>query len=179
MKRFLLFIFILIVTAMPSFSQEEEPEKPVREAGLEPERKMISGDFWLGPSFDMAMYTSGGFNMGGGFSFGYGKGASIGLKVTYLFDNEYNYNVLELLFLFRIYFFGRDYCSGPFIQFAGGQSLFFRQDDVSLPANWGIFAGGINIGWRIHLGKIFYIEPAFNAGYPFFLSFAFSLGVHF
>jgi len=179
MKKILLLIFIMFIAALPSFSQEEEPVKIPRDENMEPDQKLIFGDFWIGPSIEAAMYNSGTFNIGGGISFGYGKGASIGLKTVYLFDNENNTNILELMFLLRFYFFGRDYCSGLFIQIMGGQSLFFRQDEMSIPTRWGIFNAGINLGWRFHIGKLFYIEPIIRAGYPYFLGFAVSCGVHF
>jgi len=184
MKKIFILFFVMCIAAVPSFSEEleqemETEEKPEYELTQELDRKIIHGEFWIGAAADMAMYTSGGANIGASISFGYGRGASIGVKATYLFDNEFNYDVFELMFLLRFYLFGRNYCSGLFIQFTGGQSLFFRHDDISLPSNWGVFNAGVNLGWRFHIGNVFFVEPIFRAGYPFFLGFSLSCGVRF
>jgi len=137
-----------------------------------------SGDFWISPLGETVMYSSSGNSFGGGLALGYGKGASIGLKTAYFVDTQEEIDVLEVGVLLRFYIRGSDFCSGPFVQFNGGQALFFRRENISIPAKWGIISAGVNLGWRFHLGKLFFVEPSIRAGYPYFAGAGLMAGVH-
>jgi len=134
---------------------------------------------WVSPVFETALYSSSGSSYGGGLALGYGSGACIGFKTIYFLDSEGEVDVLEIGFLLRYYLKGSGFNSGPFVQLTGGQALFFKNDDISLPTNWGILTVGVNLGWRINLGKLFFIEPALRAGYPYLIGGGLSAGIYF
>jgi hypothetical protein len=162
-RTYLLFLLLLLFCVSAGF------------AGTESEK----GDTWICPSGEAALYSLSGVTYGGGFAIGYGKGISIGMKVTW-FPSSYYISVLELNFLFRIYFSGEKAFSGSFIQLIGGPALFFGgDDDTSLPSKMGVFTVGLSYGRRFLIKEKLFIEPSIRAGYPYIASAGLALGVRF
>jgi hypothetical protein len=79
------------------------------------------------------------------------------------FNNIY---VLEPAFLIRHYFF-QDTYSGFFLQFDVGAFIALEEKGITP-----MIMSGLGAGFRLPLGKSFYIEPCGRLGYPF----AFGLG---
>jgi hypothetical protein len=159
------YICLLITLAFPAFSQWSEEEDN-------------RGEFWFAPVVETAVYSTSGAAFGAGFALAYGKGASVGFKTSFLFDSAENIDILELCFLFRYYLKGIGVSSGPFVQAHGGSAVFFRRgESVSMPVNWGVLNAGLNFGWRFYLGKLYFIEPAVRAGYPYLIGAGVSAGV--
>jgi hypothetical protein len=143
------------------------------------EENFESGDFWLCPGAEAAMYTPYGYSYGAGFALGYGRGSSIGLKTVWFFEND-GISVLEINCLLRFYFFGKKAYSGPFLQILAGPALFFsRASGVSLPSKVGIFTFGGSFGWRFLIFNRVFIEPSVRAGYPYLLGAGLSAGMRF
>ena len=161
---FLIFIFsFLIVLPLSAQDQEKLPE-----------------DLWFSPSGEIALYSPVSLSYGGGIAIAYGSGTSIGIKASWFFDFDGQVNVMELNVLFRLYFLGNSAISGPFIQFAGGPSIYFNSNEnISFPARIGIPNAGLALGWRFLLGKYAFIEPSIRGGYPFIAGVSLSAGVHF
>jgi hypothetical protein len=161
---FLILIFLLFCAAAGFAAGEDNFE---------------SGDFWVCPVGDAALYTPYGYSYGVGFALGYGRGSSIGLKATWFLENN-AISVLEINCLLRFYFFGKRAYSGPFLQFTGGPALFYSQgSEASLPAGMGIFTFGASFGWRLLLFDRVFIEPSVRAGYPYLIGSGISAGVRF
>ena len=136
--------------------------------------------WWVCPSAEAAMFKTSGLSSGGAVAIAYGSGASLGLKAAYFLGDKNEADVLELSFLLRIYFFGGEATSGPFIQVSGGPAIFVGQDeDVSLKSEWGTISAGLAFGWRISLGDAFFVEPYIRGGYPFLVGGGLSAGIHF
>jgi len=166
-KFFLLFLLFLLFCASAGFAADGDFEK---------------GDFWLCPSAETALYSFSGHTYGGGFALGYGRGTSIGLKVTFFptSDLEMGVNVMEINCLLRFYFSGNKAYSGSFIQFMGGPVLFLdEQSGVTIPSKVGVFSFGMGLGWRFLILDRVFIEPCFRVGYPYILGAGLSLGVRF
>ena len=153
-------LFMVFLSAVPVFAQSNDSE----------------GDFWVCPVAEIAMYSISNAAYGGGVALGYGRGASIGFKISYLADAAGEVTTLELDFLFRLYFFGKDRSSGPFIQFNAGPALFAQEERLGIPSEIGILSVGLVFGWRFLFGRYFFIEPAVRAGYPYIAGVAFSGG---
>ena len=168
MKKVLLTFLLLITLCAAAWTQDEGTEEKPKEKNA-----------WISLGGEAAIYTSSMVSYGGGFSVGYGKGIGIGFKAVYFIDTEALTNILELGFLLRYYFFGSGYNSGPFVQLTAGQALFFRQDDITFPANWGMLCIGAAAGWQINLGSIIFIEPSIRAGYPYYIGGGLSVGIRF
>jgi hypothetical protein len=169
----LLFIFL---SAYPVLSQDLDVETAA--PNPEPEGQVRPGEFWLGIGAETAMYGPTGFIFGGSFSFGYGRGTSVGLKAVYFYNHAESLDVLELNFLLRFYFQGFTYSSGPYIQILGGAAIFFRRENgITIPAQWGTVSAGAAFGWRFHLGKLFFFEPYIRAGYPYIAGGGLTAGV--
>ena len=139
----------------------------------------VIGFLWISTGMETAMYKKHGLSFGPSLAFAYNRGVSIGLQSAYFFDFIDGVDVLELGFLLRFNLQGMSAYSGPFIQVSGGQALFFRREDVSLPAFWGTFFGGINFGWRFHFSETFFLEPVIRGGYPFLYGGGLSIGIRF
>jgi len=138
------------------------------------------GEFWLSPSAEIALYSKQTFSYGAGFSFAYGKKVSIGLKGVFLFDEKKELDVLELHFLIRYYLFKGASNKGPFFQFTGGPAVFFlKENDIAMPAEFGLFSAGLSFGWRFLFGKNFFLEPSIRGGYPFIVGGAIAAGFRF
>ncbi|MCL2411559.1 MAG: hypothetical protein FWC97_07955 [Treponema sp.] len=136
-------------------------------------------DLWISAGIGTAVYSRSGLSYGGSLAFAYGRGVSVGLQTAYFFDLEDRVDVLELGFLLRFYVQGLSFYSGPFIQLSGGQALFFRRDDVTFPASWGILLGCLSLGWRFFLDEMFFIEPFIRGGYPYLFGGGLSAGIRF
>jgi len=135
---------------------------------------------WICLSADMAMYNAVGTSFGGGLAVAYGTGISIGIKAAYFIDIETQTDVLELCFLLRYYINGFESSSGPFIQVAAGQAVFFRRENgLSFPAQWGALSFGVIAGWRFLFGDMFYAEPFIRGGFPYFIGAGLGTGVKF
>jgi hypothetical protein len=162
-RTYLLFLIFTLFCVSAGFA-ETEPEK---------------GDAWLCPSGEAALYSFSGITFGGGFTVGYGDGTSIGIKVVW-FLSPGELSVLELNFLFRIYFSGEKAFSGSFIQLIGGPALFFgNESNASIPSGVGAFSIGLSYGWRFLIREKFFIEPSVRAGYPYIASAGLAAGIRF
>lgn len=172
-----LIFLLLIFSIVPSFAQAPVAE-PLRHYLAAPSER---GDVWISPAAEIAFYSAFSFSYGPGLAVGYGKRVSTGLKALFLFDAENELDVMEINFLIRWYLLASDsVSSGPFIQFAGGPAIFFeREKDISMPAEYGMFSAGLSLGWRFHIGKLFFIEPSVRGGYPYMAGFALLSGISF
>ena len=156
-----LLLFFLVSTVS---SQETDTEK--------------HGDFWINPGAEIALYGKTGPAYGGGLSLGYGSGSSMGFKAAYFYDTE-GFSILEFNFLIRWYFQGRTNTAGPFIQFGCGP-VFITEEKKPFGTSAGTasISAGLGLGWRIPLGKRFFLEPGIRVGYPFFAGAGLSAGFH-
>jgi hypothetical protein len=77
---------------------------------------------------------------------------------------------------FRIYPLGKTnaFYTGLFLQAELGTAIFFKDNDSS-PS----FLGALAAGWRINMGKNFFIEPVVRGGYPFLWSAGVTIGISF
>jgi hypothetical protein len=164
-KFYFLFLLFLLICAAAGFAAGED--------------NFESGDFWVCPAVDAALYTPYGYSLGAGFALGYGRGSSIGLKTVWFLERN-GISVLEINCLLRFYFYGKRAYSGPFLQVTGGPALFYSQnrDDI-LPAKVGIFSFGGSLGWRFLIFDRVFIEPSVRAGYPYLFCAGISAGVRF
>jgi len=170
MKKQLLLVLCVLLIAIPAFAQSaavDEPAAPPSE----------SGDFWICPGFETAMYSRSGISLGGSLALGYGKGASLGLKAAYFVSPDNT--TLELNFLLRMYLQGALAYSGPFLQFSGGPTLFADETAVGFPARLGSISAGLAFGWRFLFKDRWFVEPAIRAGYPFLIGGGLSAGIRF
>jgi hypothetical protein len=158
---FLFFIFFLVSTV---FSQETESKE--------------HSDFWLCAGAETAFYGISKLAYGGSIALGYGSGSSIGIKAAYLYNTE-GFTVIEFNFLLRWYFLGRTSADGLFIQFGGGP-VFFTEGNTpfNASAHTASMSVGLDLGWRILLGRRFFLEPSVRAGYPFFIGAGLSAGLN-
>jgi hypothetical protein len=176
--KLLLLVLLILLSTLPVFAQGGQAvvDPAVFETDTAPKTK--SGDFWICPGAEMALYSSTSASYGSSLVLGYGRGSAIGVKAAYFTDPENN-GALEINFLLRFYFLGSDYCRGLFIQFSGGPVLFFIDNEISFPANIGMVSAGVNLGWRFLLGKWWFVEPSIRAGYPYLAGGGLSFGFHY
>ena len=159
-------IFMIFFLIFPCFTSAEESAQKTRE------------DFFITPVFEISLYSIEDITYGGGIVLGYGKGTAIGLKIIYFYNND-GFNILELCFLVRFYFFGRNAYSGPYIQLLGGTVLFNYINDFTIPSQAGSFSAGAGIGWRFLFRNRWYIEPVVRGGYPYIFGAGISAGIRF
>jgi len=171
MKRQLLLALCVFLIAIPTFAQGTAA---VEESAAPPSD---SGDFWICPGFETAMYSRSGMSYGGSLALGYGKGASLGLKAAFFVSPDNT--TLEINFLFRMYLQGPFAYSGPFLQLSGGPVLFAEEGIVDFPTRFGSISGGLSFGWRFLFKDRWFVEPAIRAGYPFIAGANISAGVRF
>ncbi|MDR0442097.1 MAG: hypothetical protein LBH44_01660 [Treponema sp.] len=145
-KNIFLFILLVVFLTAPVFAQKE--------------------DFWFCPAVETAVYSSSGLAYGGGMAIGYGTRTAIGFKALWFADAD-GLEILEFNFLLRRYFGGNGY-SGFFLQAAAGPVL-FAFDSITIPSEHGMISVGLNAGWRLLLGDLFFVEPNIRAGYPYFV----------
>jgi len=161
MTKKIMLLFVLCTLTQAAFAQA--PEK---------------GDFWVSISGDGAFYATEGLAYGGGLSLGYGSGSSIGLKAVWFLSSD-SVSVIELSFIFRLYFSGSGAYTGPFVQFMGGPTFYSFLEDVSIPSELGMISAGLCLGWRFLFLDRWFIEPYIRAGYPYILGAAISAGIRF
>jgi len=171
MKRNFLFVLNIFLIAIPTFAQDTASD----ETPAEPPPN--SGDFWICPGFETAMYSRSGVSYGGSLALGYGKGASLGLKAVFFVSPDNT--TLEINFLLRMYLQGALAYSGPFLQLAGGPVLFAEEGIANFPTRLGSISGGLSFGWRFLFKDRWFIEPAIRAGYPYIAGANISGGVRF
>jgi len=164
-KFYFILVIFLLVPVYSVYSDDEAPAKTAQ-------------DFWISLGGDASMYSYTGMSYGGSLSFGYGSGSSIGLKLSYFF-NEESIDTFEICLLLRFYILGKNAYSGPFFQFLGGASLFNRSGDFAIPSNVGIFSAGLGFGWRFLFADRFFIEPFIRGGFPYAFGGTVSVGVRF
>jgi hypothetical protein len=105
------------------------------------------------------------------------------------FDDINEFRTVELNFLLRFYLLRATGAeaghqgvsnSGLFLQLNGGPVIFARNtDDITMPSKTGTFSGGLSLGWRFHLGRYFFLEPAVRGGYPYMAGAGLSAGARF
>ena len=110
---------------------------------------------------------------GGGLIIGGGTGGALGLRILYAQDNE-NISFLEVNVLARLYVFGRDAFSGPFVQLSAGPVIYADKNPDR--SGYGNISAGLSAGWRFLLGKNFFVEPALRIGYPYLIGGGLSAG---
>jgi len=136
-------------------------------------------DIWISLGGEVVMYSITTPAYGGGLSFGYGKGISIGLTAAFFFAPA-TVSTIELSFLLRFYLKGMEAYSGPFLQITAGPSLFFIPGEkITFPPELGMISAGLSFGWRFLFKDRWFIEPAIRGGYPFIVGGGFSAGVRF
>jgi len=107
-------------------------------------------------------------SIGGGFALGADDTLALGLRFLYMIEPASDsVSALELSVFLRYYLRGEFAYSGPFVQLNLGTVMFAYQDSMSVPAGAGTFSAGAGFGWRIPLGKYWFLEPAVRAGYPY------------
>ena len=109
-----------------------------------------------------------GFAAGAGLGFDYNLSRffAAGLSVT-ASHNFTAFTAIEPAAMFRWYFSGKNH-TGFFAQADAGAYLYMENGQI-IP----VFMGGLHTGFRLPLGRSFYIEPYGRGGYPF----AFGVGV--
>jgi len=136
-------------------------------------------DLWVCSNAEVAFFSVDSVSYGGGLTLGYGKGMAIGLKTAFLVDIGGQIKTLEFNFLFRMYFFGTDSGSGPYIQLDLGPALFTEDGGFSLPSEYGSVSAGLSLGWRFLIGRYLFIEPVIRGGYPYIAGGGLYIGIHF
>ena len=129
--------------------------------------------FFIAPTAEVNGYGWNGISYGGGIIIGAGTGGALGLQLLYAADNE-SFVFMEMLFFLRVYIYGADASSGPFVQLGLGPVLY--ADTKAEITGYGNFSMGLNTGWRFLAGRNWYIEPAFRIGYPFLAGAGLSIG---
>jgi hypothetical protein len=126
-------------------------------------------ELFIAPLFEANLYSGSSTALGGGITAGWGDGTAMGIKTLYCADRE-GLRILELLVFLRCYLLqnsGRGWKNrGPFVQAETGAAIFGR-DGLSVPAKLGSPSAGLLVGWRLPLGKRYYVEPSIRAGYPY------------
>jgi hypothetical protein len=170
---FKLFFFIILAFSLPTavFAQSDGPVD--EEAGAPPPSRE---EFFIAPVAESLFY--GRYNMayGGGLALGYGTGISFGIKLVVMFGME-SFLSTEVQFFLRCYFFGVKASTGPFIQINAGP-VFFSESKPEF-SGYGSISAGLTAGWRIPLGKHFFIEPFVRGGYPYLTGGGLSGGLRF
>ncbi|MDR0313125.1 MAG: hypothetical protein LBI14_05975 [Treponema sp.] len=175
-KKTLLIVLLNTLVLIPIFAQA-----PVRE------------DIWVCPVFETNWFSISKVAFGGGVALGYGDGVAFGLKVIY-FDDLNEFKTVELNFLLRFYLFRETRAkafntevghqvalrSGLFLQLNGGPVIFAQdKNNMAIPSKTGTFSVGLCVGWRILLGRNFFLEPAVRVGYPYMVGAGLSAGIIF
>jgi hypothetical protein len=128
------------------------------------QNKAVYENLWVCPVFETGLYGVSNPSFGGGLAVGYGDKMALGIKAIYWSDRG-DVRALELNVLVRHYFFSERTTvpgAGLFLQFSGGPAI------ITNPTRAATISAGLGVGWRFHLGRHFFIEPAIRAGYPYF-----------
>ena len=136
-------------------------------------------DLWVCSNAEVSLFSIDSVSCGGGLTLGYGKGMAIGLKTAFLVDLGGQIKTLEFNFLFRMYFFGAESSSGPYVQLDVGPALFTEGGGFSLPSEYGSVSAGLSLGWRFLIGRYLFIEPVIRGGYPYIAGGGLYIGIHF
>ena len=162
MKRVLILPVLILLICFTAFAQDET--------------KFAIG---LGPEWNMNSREN--FALGGALSFDYNLPVSVApfaVGVTASVSSNFSDGVvMETMGHFRWYFLGKLHSnrfSGLFVQADLGALLIF-EDSETTP----LFSGGLRAGFRLPLGKLFFIEPYGRVGYPFMFGFGLMAGVRF
>jgi len=139
------------------------------------EKAVERGDFWICPGGEIAMFSISNIAYGGSLSLGYGNRFAIGVKAAWLIDGKEEITTLEINFLFRWHILNAN--SGLYIQLACGPAVFTQYEKMTVPARLGAVSAGIDLGWRFLLGRYWFIDGAFRAGYPYITGAGISAGV--
>jgi len=109
--------------------------------------------------------------IGGGYSLGMdlNRYIALGIKTTFSYDLE-SLSTFEQAGFFRFYLPFKK--QELFLQAEAGGSIFFEDSESYL-----LFLGGIAAGWRLGIGKNWYIEPAARCGYPFVWGAGLNVGI--
>jgi LysM repeat protein len=114
---------------------------------------------------DSHQYFAGGAALGIDYnlfrSFAVGLSAAASAKST-------GFAAIEPAAMFRWYFWGKNH-TGFFAQADAGVFI-YMENEQPIP----LFLGGARAGYRLPLGRMFYVEPYARGGYPF----AFGIGVN-
>jgi len=136
------------------------------------EQKMAIG---LGPEFNMNSR----YNFAGGVVLGFDYNLPVtvapfaaGITVT-TSTNFTNAVVIEPAAMFRWYFLGKGH-TGFFAQADVGTYIIFEDEEV-----YSLFLGGLQAGYRMPFGSMFYAEPYGRIGYPFVFGIGASAGIRF
>ncbi|MCL2809541.1 MAG: hypothetical protein FWD24_05700 [Treponema sp.] len=124
---------------------------------------------FISTSIETIPYDFESFVIGGGMSFGYGTGASVGMKLAWFFGFE-GMNALELNVFWKYFLPGLNADTGPFLQLMLGPVIFNRMDEFSIGSNKGSMTYGLGFGWRFLIGDLWYVEPMVRGGYPYIIS---------
>ena len=131
-------------------------------------------DFFIAPVAEISGYGWSGTSYGGGLMIGAGTGGALGLSLHYAVDAE-NFIFMEMLFFLRLYIYGKNAFSGPFLQLGTGPVIY--ADSKPEISGYGNFSAGLTTGWRFLLGRVLFIEPAFRLGYPYLAGVSTAIGV--
>jgi len=110
------------------------------------------------------------------FDANFGKSLAAGIIVTGYTDFRGRY-MLEPVALLRWYFLKNRGHTSWFVQADLGAHISFKNEE--LDENKALVSGGLRVGLRIPLGRVFLLEPYVRAGYPFMLCFGITSGFRF
>jgi len=146
-KRLLIVFFLIIICVFKISAQENQPDETLRKTA-----------FSYG--VDVNMNSPFGFAYGAilGIDFYLPERSSIGIQLT-ASSNGVNNSTIEPSLAFR-YYFSDSYSF--FIQLDTGASFISETGEVRINLLMGLRAG-----YRLYIGRIFFIEPFVRGGYPF------------
>jgi len=157
----LIFLLFALTTAVFAQAQSEKDD-----------------DFWISLNGDGSLYSSTGLAFGGGLSFGYGSGSSIGVKFMWYFSSD-DVNTFELNFIVRFYLQGLQAYSGPFVQFMGGPTFYGYSEKAFIPSEIGMISAGLCFGWRFLFSDRWLVEPSIRLGFPYVAAAGIAAGIRF
>ena len=129
--------------------------------------------FFVAPLVETIGYSDKTLAFGGGLSIGSGSGTAFGMRLL-LAANPENFTFVEILFFMRLYIFGTNADTGPFVQINGGPVMY--SDGRPEHSGFGNISAGLSGGWRFPLGESFFIEPAARVGFPYIAGIGVSSG---
>ena len=166
MKKLRAVFFTALAIASAAFAQQAAAQQAAAQQAAAQEQKMAVG---AGPEWNM----NSGENFAGALALGFdcrlpteAFAAGITVAVSYNFDKA---AVLEPAAMLRYYFLG-----GFFAQMDIGVTV-IMEDGETTP----LFLGGVRAGYRLPLGKMFYVEPYGRFGYPFMFGIGALAGIRF
>lgn len=160
-------VFLALSTAV--YAQEDIPADGPAD---EPQHE----EFFIALGGEALLYGREQLAYGGGFTLGYGTGISLGMKLLVTVDRE-SFFCTELLFFIRFYTFGFKTNTGLYIQLNGGPLIV--SDGKPEISGFGSISAGLTAGWRIPIGKSWFVEPFIRGGYPYIIGAGLSGGMRF